>query len=384
MQYRKLGTTDIDVSVLGFGCMRFPVPEGEYKDVPPPERPVNEAEAIEMLEYAIDKGINYFDTAYVYHGGKSEEILGKVVKPHRDKVMIATKLPTFILESPADFERTFNEQLERLDTDYIDFYLLHNLNHRIWPIMKEWGALEFMDKLLSDGRARHIGFSFHDDTKTFKEIVDSHDWTLAQIQYNYFDEHRQAGREGLEYAADKGLGIVIMEPLRGGSLTARIPTDIQAMWDSSEVKRTPAEWGLKWVWNHSEVSLLLSGMSTMSQVVENINIAETVTTGCLNDDELALINKVKDEYEDKLKIKCTGCSYCMPCPNGIDIPTNFNLYNDYYLFNDTEHPVGMYNHMMPEAQRASSCIECEECLEKCPQEIEIIDELKGVHSLLGR
>lgn len=384
MQYRKLGNTDIDVSVLGFGCMRFPVPEGDYGDVPPPERPVNEPEAVEMLEYAIDKGVNYFDTAYVYHGGRSEEILGRVAKPHRDKLMIATKLPTFILEGPDDFERIFTEQLKRLDTDYIDFYLLHNLNQRIWPVMKEWGALEFMDRLLSEGRARHIGFSFHDDTKTFKEIIDSHDWTMAQIQYNYFDENRQAGRAGLEYAANKGMGIVIMEPLRGGSLTNKVPYDIQAIWDSSEIKRTPAEWGLRWVWNHPEVSLLLSGMSTMDQVVENIEIAETIGAGALSDAELELIGKVKSEYEDKLKIKCTGCAYCMPCPNGVDIPMNFNIYNDYYLFNDTEHPVGLYNHMMPEGQRASSCIECGECLEKCPQEIDIIEELKSVHSLLGR
>lgn len=384
MQYRKLGNSDIDVSALGFGCMRFPTPVKGYENVPPPERPIMEDETEKMILYAIENGINYFDTAYMYHGGNSEKFLGRVLKPYRDKVMIATKLPSMLVKEPSDIEKFTDEQFERLGTDYFDFYLLHGLNRPSWSFMKEHGALDFLERLKSEGRIRYTGFSFHDDVKIFKEIVDAYDWTMCQIQYNYFDENRQAGREGLEYAAGKGMGVVIMEPLRGGNLAIKVPPAVREIWDSAKIKRTPAEYGLRWVLNHPEVSLVLSGMSAMPQLVENIKTAEDAKAGSLKEEELALIGRAKKIYEEMLKIDCTGCAYCMPCPNGVDIPTNFNLYNDYFMFDETHRTVMMYNNMLSPDQRASNCEECGECEEKCPQQIDTMNELQKVHSLLGR
>jgi len=384
MQYRKLGNSNITVSALGFGCMRLPTLVKGYEKVLPPKRPIIEEEAEKMIQHAVEKGINYFDTAYMYHGGKSEEILGRVLKPYRDKVMIATKLPTMMVRERSDVARFIDEQLKRLQTDYVDFYLLHGLDGQSWNIMKEYGALDFLEKLKSDGRIRHAGFSFHDEVKVFKDIVDSYDWTLSQIQYNYFDENRQAGKEGLQYAAGKGIGVVIMEPLRGGRLTDKIPSAVQELWDSAETKRTPAEWGLQWVFNHPEVSLVLSGMSAMPHLVENLKTAEETIPGSLSEEELSLIGKAQKKLEEMLKVHCTGCGYCMPCPNGVDIPKNFNIYNDYFLFDDHRHPIMVYNRMMPEGHRAFNCEECGECEEKCPQHLEVMNELKNVHSLLGR
>jgi predicted aldo/keto reductase-like oxidoreductase len=354
----------------------------EDESLSPFEIPVNEEEAEKMLLYAMENGINYFDTAYPYHGGKSEEILGRTMKPHRDKIMIATKLPAMMVKEASDVERFIDEQLKRLGSDYVDFYLLHGMNSHSWSLMKEYKALDFMERLVSDGRIRHIGFSFHDEVKLFKEIIDSYDWTLAQIQYNYFDENRQAGKEGLQYAADKGIGVVIMEPLRGGNLTDNIPPTVQAIWNSAETKRSAAEWALRWVLNHTEVSTVLSGMSAMPQLVENLKIVEDAEPDSFTQNELSLIQKAKEEYEALLKVGCTGCGYCMPCPNGIDIPTNFNAYNNFYLFDQQQMSRMMYNGFMPEDQRASSCVECGECEEKCPQQIEIMAELKNVHSVL--
>jgi predicted aldo/keto reductase-like oxidoreductase len=362
--------------------MRFPTMPTEDKSLSPFEIPVNEEEAEKMLLHAMEHGINYFDTAYPYHGGKSEEILGRTMKSHRDKIMIATKLPAMMVKEASDVERFIDEQLKRLESDYVDFYLLHGLSSHSWSLMKEYKALDFLERLVSDGRIRYTGFSFHDDVKLFKEIIDSYDWTLCQIQYNYFDENRQAGKEGLQYAAGKGIGVVIMEPLRGGNLTNNIPPSVQAIWDSAETKRTPAEWALRWVFNHAEVSTVLSGMSAMPQLVENLKIVENAEPNSLNPNELSLIQKAKEEYEALLKVGCTGCGYCMPCPNGIDIPTNFNAYNNYFLFDQQHMSQMMYNMMLPEDQRASSCVECGECEEKCPQQIEIMEELKNVHSVL--
>jgi predicted aldo/keto reductase-like oxidoreductase len=384
MKYRKLGKTGIDVSLLGFGCMRFPTIDSGNEHMPVFQRPVKEKETIEMIQYGFEKGINYFDTAYFYHGGKSETILGEAVKPFRDKILIATKLPAMNVSDPSDIPRFIDEQLKRLNTDYVDFYLLHGLNERFWSLLMEYKVLDFLDKILADGRARYVGFSFHDDLKTFKKIVDGYDWSMCQIQYNIFDENRQAGREGLEYAAFKDMGVVIMEPLRGGTLTANIPAAVQKIWDSAKTKRTPAEWGLRWVFNQPEVSLALSGMSAMSQVVENIATAEDAGAHSLSAEELDLIDRVKTTYEEMLKVGCTGCGYCMPCPNGVDIPTNFTYYNDYYLFGNQERSRRFYNNFTPPENRASHCSECGECEEKCPQQISIMDELKNVHAVLGQ
>ncbi|MGA2937123.1 MAG: aldo/keto reductase [Syntrophobacteraceae bacterium] len=385
MLYRKLGKTGCDVSVLGFGCMRFPiVGSTSAVDLFDPSKPIDETAAGEMIHYAIEHGINYFDTAYPYHGGQSEVFLGKHLKPYREKVLLATKLPTWLVQDQHDFERFLGEQLTRLDTDYIDLYLLHGLNRQLWAGMKELGALDFLNKVLADGRIRYAGFSFHDDVKIFKEIVDSYGWAMCQIQYNYFDEYYQAGKEGLKYAASKGAGVVIMEPLRGGKLTDRIPEQIQKLWDSAPVKRTPAEWALRWVWNHREVATALSGMSSMSQLIENIRIAEYAEAGTLSGAELQVVAEVCEAYRNMLQIGCTGCAYCVPCPNGVNIPLNFSLYNDSFMFKDEDLNFMLYNHMLTPEQRASNCAECGECEEHCPQQIKIPEELKKVHERLAQ
>lgn len=385
MLYRELGKTGCNVSVLGFGCMRFPIIGGTgAADLFDPSKSIDETAAREMIDYAVEHGVNYFDTAYPYHGGQSEVFLGKHLKPYRRDVFLATKLPAWLVQDRHDFERIFSEQLERLQTDHIDFYLLHGLNRQLWGKMKELGALDFLDKVVSDGRVRYPGFSFHDDVKVFKEIEDSYDWAMSQIQYNYFDENYQAGKEGLRYAAAKGSGVVIMEPLRGGKLADRIPENIQLLWDSAPIKRTPAEWALRWVWNHSEVSTVLSGMSSMSQLVENIRIAENAVADTLLRSELEVVGKVCRAYGDMLRIGCTGCAYCMPCPNGVNIPMNFSLYNDSFMFKDEELNFMLYNQMLLPEQKASNCAECGECEEHCPQQIEIPEELKKVHSKMAR
>ena len=384
MQYRRLGESDREVSFLGFGCMRLPMLDSSSAvDRFDPKKAIDEEEATRMIHYAIDHGINYFDTAYVYHGGKSETFLGRTLKPYRDDVMIATKLPTWLAKTPDDFDRFLDEQLKKLDTEYIDFYLLHGLNRAVWHRMMEMDVLGFLDKILADGRVRHSGFSFHDDVRVFKEIIDSYQWTSCQIQYNYFDENYQAGREGLAYAAGKGIGVVVMEPLRGGKLAEKIPREIQELWDTAEVKRSPAEWALRWVFDHSEVSTALSGMSSMSQLTENISIAEDAFSGSLSESELRLIQQVRESYRRMLKIDCTGCAYCMPCPSGVNIPLNFSLYNDTFMFKDSEVNSLLYTHMLSPEQRASYCAECGECEEQCPQHIKIREELKNVHQRLG-
>ena len=384
--YRKLGKTGREVSVLGFGCMRLPLKHGLEKatDVFDATKPIDEDQATAMIHHAVEQGVNYFDTAYPYHGGQSETFLGKALAGYRDRVMIATKSPIWLVQTPADFDRFLDEQLGKLGTSYVDFYLLHSLGRQSWVRMKELGALPFLDEVLRDGRARYAGFSFHDEVKVFKEIVDGYDWAMCQIQYNYFDEHYQAGKEGLQYAAAKGLGVVIMEPLRGGKLTGAIPPEVQALWDSAAEKRTPAEWALRWVWNHPEVSTALSGVSAMAQVKENIRIADKGALNSLTRAELELIDRVTGTYRSMVKVDCTGCAYCVPCPNGVDIPLNFSLYNDTFMFKDSEIAYMIYAHFTAPEQRASNCAECGECEEHCPQHLEIREELKKVHARLSQ
>ena len=384
MRYRKLGRSDCQVSILGFGCMRLPILEGAETAMSFSERQkaIDEEKAIEMIDYAVEQGINYFDSAYPYHGGKSEVVLGKAMENRREKVVLATKSPPRMIETRDDFDRIIDEQLERLGTDYLDFYLLHGLARQSWYKTKELGALDFLDKIQKDGRAKYVGFSFHDDVRIFREIIDAYDWTICQIQYNFIDENYQAGKEGLRYASSKGIGVVIMEPLRGGRLTDKIPMEVQRIWDLTKHQRTPAEWGLRWVWNHPEVSLVLSGMSTMAQLKENIRIAEKAAPHSMSPEEIETIHKVADAYRRLLKVDCTGCAYCMPCPNSVNIPIIFSLYNDYYMFQNLERCRMMYNVLMPPEQKASNCEECGECEEKCPQEIKIIETLKEVHDLL--
>lgn len=380
MLYRKFGKTNELVSVLGFGCMRLPVIGGNPANI-------DEDEALKMVRYAIDAGVNYVDTAYPYHGtgftsgGASELFVAKALKEgYRNKVKLATKLPSWLVKSRADMDRYLNEQLERLQTDKIDFYLVHNLNKSVWPVLKEAGISEFLDEAVKDGRIGYAGFSFHDEAELFKEIVDYYDWVFCQIQYNYLDEKFQAGKEGLEYAAARGLGIVIMEPLRGGNLI-RLPDKAKAAMDRAEVKRTPAEWALRWVWNHPEVAVVLSGMSTMEQVVENIKVAQAAEADSLTPAEIAIVEEVKRLFKERAKVNCTACSYCMPCPVGINIPTSFATYNDHWVFDGTPEAKMRYGILSKFAAPASQCVECGECESHCPQGIAIRDELKKVKEL---
>ena len=382
MLYRNL--KEMRVSILGFGAMRLPLIGGTENptDSFDPQRTIDEEETACMVEYAIAHGVNYFDTAYVYHGGKSEVVMGKLLKPHRDRVTIVSKLPVFMAAESGDFDKFLDEQLERLQTSYLDVYLLHGLNAHTWENSKRLRVLQFLERAISDGRVRHAGFSFHDTLTAFKDIVDAWDWTMCLMQYNYLDEQYQGGTEGLKYAASRGLGVAVMEPLRGGKL-ARVPEEVQAIFDSSPVKRPPAEWALRWVWDHPEVGVVLSGMSTFDQVRANVAFAEQGTAASLSPSELAVIGQARKAFRGLLHIDCTGCAYCMPCPTGVNIPMNFSFYNDVMTFRD---PTGVmvYNTFMTPEQRASACADCGECEEKCPQHIPIRDEVKKVHETLYR
>jgi len=384
MIYRNFGKTGEKVSVLGFGCMRLPVIGDDPTNI-------DEEKAVDMIRYSIDHGVNFLDTAYPYHGlglehaGASEPFVAKVLKDgYRDKVKIATKLPIWMLKTREDMDMYLNEQLKRLEVDCIDFYMIHGINKDYWENLKKLGFEDFLDGSIADGKIKHAGFSFHHRIDLFKEVVDHYNWSFCLIQYNYLDEDYQAGTEGLEYAHDKGLGIAVMEPLRGGQLANNIPPGVQELFDESDVKRSPAEWALRWVWNHPEVSVVLSGMGTMEQLEENLKIAEEALPNSLTDAELNTLGKAKSIFEAKLQINCTSCGYCLPCPSGVNIPENFHKYNNYYLFGSPEE-IEMYKFsyyaLVMENERASKCIECGICEKHCTQDIKIIQELKKVKEL---
>ncbi len=366
-------------SALGFGAMRLPVINGDQSQVDIPE-------AVRMMRYAFDHGINYVDTAYFYHGGNSEVAVGEALKDgYRERVKLATKFPIRYVKSSADFDRVFTEQLERLQTDRVDFYLLHGLNRRNWSLQRDLGVLNWMEQKVKEGRLSYLGFSFHDDYELFREIVDAYDnWTFCQVHFNYMDVDYQAGQRGVEYAAEKGLGIIIMEPLRGGQLAKKPPDPVAKVWKSYHGKRNPIEWALRWVWNRPEVSLVLSGMSTMSQVVENVAIAERAGISRLSKSEINIIERVSQAYKGMCPIPCTGCRYCMPCPNNVEIPTVFRIYNEAVMYNDLK--MGKMRYKGPfglkDEQDASNCIECGKCVEVCPQNIPVPDWLKKAHSEL--
>ncbi|MBA7569237.1 hypothetical protein ES708_10975 [subsurface metagenome] len=378
MKYRRFGKLDWEVSALGFGAMRLPLTDGDPASI-------DEPEAIRMMRYAIDHGVNYLDTAYGYHSGRSECIVNRALQDgYRERMKLATKLPVGLVNSAQDFDRYLNEQLERLQTK-IDFYLLHGLNGQTWRKAQELGVLRWAEDKMTQGKFKHLGFSFHDNYETFKKIVDAYDnWTLAQIQYNYMDVDHQAGRRGLEYAAGKGLAVVVMEPLRGGRLAKEPPEPVARVWGTAPQKRTPAEWGLLWVWSHPEVSVALSGMSTMEQVKENIATAEHSRANNLTSDELSLIERVREAYNELSPIPCTSCGYCTPCPNGVAIPRIFQMYNEAIMYDDLQTAQSQYKNpdILKEEQRADQCLECDECLKACPQEIPIPEWLKKAHELL--
>jgi predicted aldo/keto reductase-like oxidoreductase len=370
MQYRTLGKTNTKVSVLGFGAMRLPT-KGNESDV-------DEAKTVEMIRYAIDRGVNYVDTAYVYHGGASEGVVGKALAGgYREKVHVATKLPIWSVQKIEDCDRLLDEQLSRFRTDRIDFYLLHCLQKKSWQKMRDLGVLQWAEKAQSAGRIRHVGFSFHDTYDAFVEIVDDYDWSFCQIQYNFVNEDVQAGTKGLEYAAAKGLGVIVMEPLFGGTL-ASPPRPVWEIWNNDPNKNRPADVALRWLWDKPQVSLVLSGMNSLEQVEQNIDSACRSGVGSLTEHEAGLVARVQQEYAKLSPIPCTNCGYCMPCPNGVSIPVNFELYNNATVFKGSSIVLcrNLYG-FLPEAERASACQECGVCEEKCPQGI-------GIGKMMGR
>ncbi|MGZ7118843.1 MAG: aldo/keto reductase, partial [Methanobacterium sp.] len=330
MLYRRLGSTNIDVSILGFGCMRLPEVKNNYGKI-------DEEEASKMLYYALDNGVNYLDTAYPYHNGASETFLGKYLTPeYREKVHVATKIPSWLIEKKEDLDFYLHKQLERLQTDTIDFYLVHSMNKNYWPKLEKAGVLEFLDELKSDGTIKFSGFSFHDDVEFFMEAVDFYEWDICQIQYNFMDENYQAGREGLRYASSLGMGTVIMEPLRGGVLANYVPQEVQSIYDESEIKKTPAEWALRYIWDLKEVDIVLSGMSTLKQLEENIKYSKEGHPHSLSEDDKFLIKEVGRAYRENKGVDCTACGYCMPCPEGVNIVDCFMHYNYATMLNDPE------------------------------------------------
>ena len=376
MQYRPFGKLNWQVSALGFGAMRLPVMDNEPSNI-------NVPLAMEMIRTAIDHGVNYVDTAYPYHRGQSEVLVGRALQDgYREKVKLATKLPARQVQSLDDFDRFLNEQLSRLQTDHIDFYLLHGLNMQSWPRLKEMDIFKPAKKAIADGRISHLGFSFHDDLEAFKEIIDTYPWTFCQIQYNYMDTHYQAGTEGLKYAVDKGIAVVVMEPIRGGQLAKQPPENVSQLWAKATIQRSPAEWALQWVWNQPEAALVLSGMSTMQHVKENLVSANRSGVGSLTNEELTLIKQVTDAYREVSPIPCTNCGYCMPCPNGVNIPGVFVIHNDAMIYGDANRARMLYQIRIPEEKRADKCIACEECLELCPQKIPIPEWMEKSDELL--
>lgn len=354
--------------------MRLPIIGDERSNI-------DESEAIRMMQYAFDHGVNYVDTAYPYHDGVSEVVVGKALKDgYREKVKLATKLPTWLCKTPEDFDTYFTEQLQRLQTDYIDFYLLHAMNEEKWTNMQELNVFDWAEKKMDQGKIGYLGFSFHDCYELFTEIVDSYDWTFCQIQYNYMDQDYQAGTKGLQYAASKGLAVIIMEPIRGGQL-ADPPQSITTLWDTAVTTRTPADWALQWVWNHPEVSLVLSGMSTMEQVEQNVVSANNSGPNTLTPEELALIENVQNKYRELCPIPCTNCKYCLPCPNNVRIPRIFEIYNEAVMYDKLDRAKRIYQFIEDE-QRADHCEQCGNCVELCPQSIDIPEWLSKVHQFL--
>ncbi|MGD6852823.1 MAG: aldo/keto reductase [Candidatus Bathyarchaeia archaeon] len=370
MQYRSFGKLDWKPSALGFGAMRLPIIGGD-------QAAVDETESIKLIRHAIDHGVNYIDTAYVYHDGNSEVAVGKALQgKYRSKAKIATKMPVFSIQSRSELDGILNTELQRLNTEFIDFYLLHSLNGELWGKVKALGMIEWAEHQIAKGRIGYLGFSFHDDFEVFKEIVDGyHDWTFCQIQYNYLDENYQAGKRGLKYASDWGLAVVVMEPLAGGLLAVPPPAEIQEEWDKTGVKRSPPDWGLQWVWNQPEVSLALSGMNSMAQVEENLVCADRSGPNTLTQDELAALSRSRELFQKYGYIGCTKCHYCSHCPQSIDIPLTLNYLNEYST--KRREPAVQdeikrrYLAAVPDEQRANACLHCGQCEAICPQHLPV-------------
>jgi len=374
MQYRK-DKYGKELSILGFGCMRFRQKLGK----------IDLDEAVREVALAYERGVNYFDTAYIYPG--NEAAVGEILERIgiREKVNIATKLPHYLIRNLETAEKLFAEELRRLRTDYVDYYLMHMLNDvDTWERLKAMGIEQWIAEKKASGAIRQIGFSYHGNSETFCRLVDAYDWDFCQIQYNYLDEHSQAGRRGLQHAHAKGLPVIIMEPLRGGKLVNQLPDSAKKIFDSYKVKRTPAQWAFRWLWNQPEVTCVLSGMNSLDMVKDNVNTASTVCIGEIGPGEEAMLQQVVNAINAKMKVGCTGCGYCVPCPKHVDIPGTFAAYNRLHTEGKFS---GWKEYFMCTAVRATStaasnCIGCGKCEKHCPQHLPIRQELKNAQKEL--
>lgn len=368
MKYRYFKAAGKDISLLGFGVMRMPFIGENQSDL-------DEELGVRMLRHAIDNGVNYLDTAYVYADGNSERLIAKALKDgYREKVMVADKLPSFIIKDRGDMERIFNEQLERLEMDFIDVYHLHNVDHNNWERMKKIGAYDFLKSKKDAGLVGHIGFSYHGETKgLLNEVLDAYDWDVCQIQLNYMDQNIQAGIAGYEYAASKGVGVIVMEPLKGGKLIDTKPPAIEKYWEELGHERTAADWALSWVANLPGVTTILSGMSNMAQVEENVRILSQADANALTKEELAVIDKVAEEYNKLIAYPCTGCRYCLPCPEGVVIPKVMDYRNYWDLY--AQNPRLKSEYRIFTGGGAGKCVACKVCEDKCPQHLHIADAM---------
>lgn len=376
MEKRKMEKLGLETSLLGFGCMRFPVTE---------DGRIDEAEAERMLDRAYAAGVNYFDTAYPYHGGESERVVGRVMKKHdRSTFYLATKLPCWLVKTVEDVDRIFNEQLEKLQTDYIDFYLMHALNRDRFQEMVNIGCIERLEQLKAEGRIRNLGFSFHDNYETFEKVINHRDWDFCQIQLNYMDAKDvdgQVGLRGYELAEKKQVPLVIMEPVKGGSL-AVFPKDITEMYHGLDSSASMASFALRWVGSLPNVKVVLSGMSTMEQVEDNLKTFGQFVP--LSGTEKEVIDKVVALINSRIQNGCTGCGYCMPCPAGVEIPRNFRIWNTYHMYRNYNMVKGEWENQLGEEHKAKNCIKCGKCEKVCPQKLSIRADLERVQADLDK
>ncbi|MDO5725503.1 MAG: aldo/keto reductase [Tissierellia bacterium] len=378
MQYRDFTKDAVKTSLLGFGCMRFPCIDNDNSKI-------NYTLSAKLLQYAIDKGINYIDTAYNYHQENSEKFVGQFLEENnlRKDIYLATKNPVWKAENHEDFERLLDEQLDRLKSDYIDFYLLHALDKKRWDKIKSLDVFKFVEKAKSEKKIKYIGFSFHDKYEYFEEILNAYDWDFCQIQLNFMDENYQAGLKGLKLAAKKGISVVIMEPLKGGKL-AKLPDDILSVFKNINPEYSSAENAMRYLMNMPEVSVVLSGMNDFYQIDENIKTACETLPNSLTEAELNSFKEVEGLMNQRTKVDCTACEYCMPCPFNVNIPGIFRLYNNKYIYGDLDSEKN-YENLVKSEKDQSQCVECGHCETQCPQHLEIIEDLKAAHNdLYGR
>ncbi|RAP43754.1 aldo/keto reductase [uncultured Methanosphaera sp.] len=369
IQTRTIKKTGKEVSLLGLGAMRLPTRNGR----------IDKQKATKLVNYAIDHGVTLIDTAYLYHNGESETFLRNILQDRRNDVQISTKLPVWFVKKEEDLEEYLDKQMEKLGVEYIDYYFLHSLNYETYKRLKPLHVLEFLDRIKKEGKVKHVGFSYHDNYEDFTKIIDDYDWDMCLLQYNFIDEEVQAGRKGVQYAYNHDVSVFIMEPLKGGLLAHDVPEKVKITMENENIDETPSRWALKWLANQKEITCILSGMSEIEQLDENIETMNSTEPNSISEKELQVYNNVKKVYDELIQIPCTQCRYCMPCPAHVNIPTCFEAYNAKYIFKkNTQYTFRVSGIMGGKPGYASNCISCGACISKCPQKINIPLELKKV------